>query len=224
MYNLAKAALFMCVLVAANAIAVPLTGSLSTPSSQGLISDGITWQDGQEGLTVSWAVSENPDGSWHYQYTFTNAVGDTLDMLVSHFIISLSEDIEPGEIFNFSPDVASHSIDTFGPHVSNPGFPEGETIWGLKLDLGNDQIVAAFDSYRMPMWGDFYAKDGGDPVNWAYNTDFGIEVANLHDYEGVPVDEFGNPLFKVLVPNTIPEPATIAMLALGGLFIRRTRR
>ena len=74
------------------------------------------------------------------------------------------------------------------------------------------------------MWGNFYAKDGGDPKNYAYSSDFGTEVANPHDYAGIPVDVSGNVLHKILAPNSVPEPGSILLLALGGLLLRKRTR
>ncbi len=210
------------------------TGSLSSPAGSGLESGGISWDTSVTGFRVTWEVSENVDSTWHYKYTFQDESGGTLSMLVSHMIISLSDNIDEDDLFNYGSDIqlvdedGENAIEfgTFGVHPSNPGFPLNETITGVKLNMDEEgaQLVAEFDSNRMPMWGDFYAKDGGDPKNYAYNTSFGIEVANLHDYAGTPEDAYGNILHKILVPNTIPEPATLAILALGGLtLLRRTR-
>ena len=204
-----------------------ITGSLSTPSNEGLISGGITWSEDKEGLTVFWEVSRLEDHTWHYQYTFTNGDGNPLKMLVSYFIVSVSDNLTYSDVFNFGGDAESYELTTFGPGPSAPGFPEDQTIWGLKIELGGDQLTAEFSSNRAPMWGDFYAKDGGNPKNYAYNKDLGVEVANLHDYQNAPADEYGNSLFKVLVPNTIPEsapePASLSMLALGSLLLIKRR-
>ncbi|HOK94758.1 MAG TPA: PEP-CTERM sorting domain-containing protein [Anaerohalosphaeraceae bacterium] len=180
---------------------------------------GQTWNSAGEGLTVSWVVSPNEDGSWHYAYTFTNGDGGVLTMRVSHFIISVSDNLTAEDVFSFSGDVEKWTIGTFGPAAGNPGFPQDKTMWGLKLDLQNTQLAAEFDSFRAPMWGDFYAKDGGNPKNYAYNTDFGTAVANPNAYWQTPVDMDGNPLFKVLVPDTIPEPATLLLAGVGMLVL-----
>lgn len=204
-----------------------ITGSLSTPSNEGLISGGITWSGDEEGLTVFWEVSRLEDHTWHYQYTFTNGDGNPLKMLVSYFIVSVSDNLTYSDVFNFGGDAESYELKTFGPGPSAPGFPEDQTIWGLKIELGGDQLTAEFSSNRAPMWGDFYAKDGGNPKNYAYNGDLGVKVSNPHDCQNVPIDEYGNSLFKVLVPDAVPEPApepaSLLMLALGSLLLIKRR-
>jgi hypothetical protein len=204
-----------------------ITGSLSTPSNEGLISGGISWSENEEGLTVFWEVSRLEDHTWHYQYTFTNGDGNPLKMLVSYFIVSVSDNLTYSDVFNFGGDAESYELTTFGPGPSAPGFPEDQTIWGLKIELGGDQLTAEFSSNRAPMWGDFYAKDGGNPKNYAYNRDLGVKVSNPHDCQNAPIDEYGNSLFKVLVPDAVPEPApepaSLSMLALGSLLLIKRR-
>ncbi|MHC4220834.1 MAG: PEP-CTERM sorting domain-containing protein [Planctomycetota bacterium] len=205
-----------------------LVGFLSTPFPNGLISGDNGWSPGEGGYRVDWTISQNIDGTWHYRYAFSKANGDPLSKLTSHFIISLSDDLQAGDLYNFNADVDPVGITygVFGPSGANPGFPAGESISGVKLDLINDQAIAEFDCARSPMWGDFYAKDGktGALWNYAYNTDLGVEVANLLDYTSTPVDALDNELHKILVPDTaIPEPATICLFALGGLILRRRK-
>lgn len=216
MKTLLNLVLFVCVSLQAHG---GLVGVLSTESA-GLVSGGKTWGSGGEGLTVSWMVSRNDDGTWHYEYSFSNAGGGTLKMEVSHFIISVSDNLTPSDVFNFGGDVQDTELRTFGDEPSNPGFPAGRSMYGLKIDLKGEQAAAAFDSVRVPMWGDFYAKGGGNPKNYACNSDLGAAVANPHDYLAAPIDADGNPLFKILVPDThsdVPEPAMLTMLGLGAL-------
>ena len=104
----------------------------------------------------------------------------------------------------------------------NPGFPAGETIFGIKFDLNGDQRTVTFDSTRQPMWGDFYAKGGSS--SFAYNADVGVGVANVNDYNAVPIDALGGSLSKVLVPDTIPEPTSMMLLAIAGAAIAARRR
>jgi hypothetical protein len=90
-----------------------------------------------------------------------------------------------------------------------------------------NQKFIAFDSNRAPMWGDFYGKAGGTGnPSYAYNVHLGTAVSNPHDIDGTPVDGGGNPLHKIVVPNTIPEPSSLvlALLAAGVTATRVGRR
>lgn len=217
-----KRLIFMVMLcMTALSVRAGLVGSLSTPNGEGLVSGGKTWSPKGEGLTVSYEVSQNANGTWHYEYSFANGAGKSLKSKVSHFIISVSCTLTCSDVFNFTGDFGSKEIKEFGPGPSNPNFPDDQTMFGMKIDLSKKQTMVAFDSVRAPMWGDFYAKGGGNPKNYAYNSDFGVQTWNVYDFLNAPVDAQGNTLFKILVPDTrkwsdpIPEPATLAILGLG---------
>jgi hypothetical protein len=209
--------------------AVLIEGYLNTPV--GMYSGDDGWAHSEGGYRVTWTITQS--GSvWHYEYAFSKADGSALDKETSHFIIELSDNILDGDLYEFTGDIDPEEPTEFGtfvPGAGNPGFPTGESIFGIKINMGGDQTVVGFDSTRAPMWGDFYAKDGvtqveGEPVwNFAYNTSIGATVANPNAYGDTPVDGGGNALYKILVPDTIPEPATMALLALGGLLIRKRK-
>ena len=98
----------------------------------------------------------------------------------------------------------------------------------VKVNMSGDQTTFSFDSTRQPRWSDFYAKDGVDNELdvYVYNASLGIPVANENDYLDPPEDANGDPLFKILAPDTlVPEPsgAIAAGVALLGLSMRRRR-
>lgn len=205
-----------------------LIGSLFTPDSSGVVAGDDGWAANLDGFGVKWTVSQNQDLTWHYKYEFFDKNGALQDKKTSHFIISLSEGVVHDDIIiGENSDIEDWSIDTYGEHESNPGFPTGESIYGVKFGMTNNQDIVEFDVNRQPMWGDFYAKDGKSDGLWnfAYNTDLGVTVANPYDYMGTPVDAFNNELHKILVPDTIiPEPATISLLCLGSLTLLRKQK
>lgn len=193
-------------------------GSLSSPSQ--LIVGG-NWVD--SGYVVSYEVTQNMNGTWHYEYSLRTLSGGGLTPNTSHFVLQLSENINPQtDLFNFSGPIADIEYGTFGPSPGNPGFPAGESIFGMKINTTNGVADFSFDSVRAPMWGDFYAKGASD---FAYNSDLGVFVANANDYLSPAMGALGQPLNKILVPDTvIPAPGAAALLGLGGLLAARRRR
>jgi hypothetical protein len=91
-------------------------------------------------------------------------------------------------------------------------------------------VTVSFYSTRVPVWGDFYAKDGRDksagedsPVA-AWNAGFGVT-----DVDPTAPASSGSIDHHVLVPDSmlaIPEPASIAVVLAGGVgvIVRRRRR
>ena len=167
----------------------------------------------------SWTVTDNGDSTWHYEYNL-----DVYRADISHFIIEASPSFETGNLLNPDPftsyEIMTHEFGSAG----NPSLPDD--IYGPKFDIGDaataepdyTSITVSFDSDRDPVWGDFYAKCGkvGGTQNTIWNE--GFVTADPLD---APAN--GTVLNHVLVPDTIPEPATLAILGLGALLMRKRR-
>ena len=203
---------------------------LATPGFADLFSGDLTWESTETEIVaagiwdntstkVTWDVDpidSDLDGDtdyFHYAYSFTAPAGAGS---LSHFILQVSPQFETGDFWNLSTGLDFERPDDYGPgDPANPGIPGN--IWGLKFadSFSQNPITGAFewsfDSTRVPVWGDFYAKGG--TTNYAYNSGYLIE----------PDVEFGH----IAVPDTykVPVPGAVLLGVLGlgvvGLKLRK---
>jgi hypothetical protein len=160
---------------------------------------------------LDWVVTQNQDQTWHYDYTFSHPAGAT-----SHFLLEVSRSFTIDNILRPEGDYGSFGVDWYGPQGnSNPLIPEA--VYAIKFDgtLGTTTHLA-FDSDRMPVWGDFYSKDGdaGDyGQNAVWNAGFFVGDTDPLD----PASD-GSVANHLLVPDTVttPIPEPMSLLLLGG--------
>ena len=195
------------------------SGSISTDSGLAILgSDGIVgttdrWDDG---VSLSWTVTGMDNNSdsfidyFNYLYTFT--VPEAEKGTLSHLTIEVSEGFGAGDILPGSLSPSSGVVTEFGDK-------DGITH-ALKLDddntasfFGNNAYYSwtmSFDSYRMPMWGDFFAKDGTlNKVDvYAKNTGFGF------DFDGTQPAQ-GHAWISVPDTQVIPVPGAVLLGILG---------
>lgn len=213
MKRLLKTGILLAVCTGGSAQAA-LAGSINSDPDGGVYATE-SWDSGNADL--SWDVSyDRGTNLWKYVYEFDVTAKD-----LSHIIFETSDSFNVGDVYACTSE--GWSLGTFGSEGnSNPGIPG--SIHGLKFDgLGlNDTFTIITD--RVPVWGDFYAKDGVDGGSsvFAYNSSFGLNSSD--SIYGVSPDGF------LLVPDTVttvPLPGALPLFGsalLGGLAIARRKQ
>ena len=217
-------------LIATAPFANAFTGNLSSPVASGVDGNGL-WVTSSTATKITWAVTLS-SGVWHYNYKLEVPKSD-----ISHIIIEASASFKDSDIMNLQVNqgsVGSYSVETFNaPPTSNPGQQPNPympgNIYGIKFDdTAGETLEFSFDSYRTPVWGDFYAKGGntGGAPNSAWNAGFLADDPMNAAADGSQDFHILVPDTKTLLNNAVPEPASIIALVVGitGLFFRSKMR
>jgi len=112
----------------------------------------------------------------------------------------------------WKPEIGLHD----GHGQDNPGLPE--QVYGIKFNEGpaTTTLTVTFTSDRPAVWGDFYARDGGQI--YLYNAGF-----TTNDTDPTEPPSNGSIGYHVLAPDTmctiIPAPGAVILAGIGTALI-----
>jgi len=178
-------------------------------------------------FTIQWDITRDlANAVWTYEYTLYANCKD-----VSHFLLELTQGDGFGDILNpriqFG-DGGWEPLSVEGPRTwdgqngnSSPGWPDGQSMYGIKFDTGGGIVSYAFETSRDPVWGNFYVKSGKHEGDWvyAYNKGFSKKDFDSDDKLDFIVRPNGG------TPPVVPEPASYLLFVAGsGVFAYRRYR
>lgn len=162
-------------------------------------------------FNVNWGITDM--GSYfHYEYTFSGSI-DPVQQLknFSHLLLELSPGVVIGDIKNLTgatPEAINPIFD-WTSQQGNPGLPG--TLHGIKLNpvAGSNIFTFSFDINRAPVYGNFYAKDGGgtDPATAVIAMNWALQYG-----DPISFDKFQ----YIAVPDTTAVPIPGSLLLLGS--------
>ena len=205
----------LLLLPAGTVFATVFTGTLTWDAAGTQLVAADKWAG--TGTSITYVVDDTTSpGYWHYKYILT--VHSSVGAGISHLNIETTPDFTAEKLLN-----STWGGDTeVGLLLALHGMPDG--MYGIKFDELPDNgatFTVEFDSLRYPIWGDFFAKGG--PSSYVHNAGF-----TSPDSDPDPLDPWLNPNVTdhILVPNLheIPEPATLALLGLGGTVLLARRK
>ena len=194
-------------------------------STLGTLDGTGLWASAEGSFKIEWDITkafENGEWVFTYDYTLTRTVAGG----VSHAIFETSANFQESDLRDGSDEplvgpTTFYPTDDKGSQPNMPG-----SIFGLKFDSGTEDTVITYTlrTIRVPVWGDFYSKDGsagpGNEFNAIWNTGFGTDpTLATADFSGwIPTPD----TFAVPVP--LPGAALAGIGLIGGIALNGVRR
>jgi hypothetical protein len=179
-------------------------------------------------ITLSWTVTNEdatqPGFPWKYTYTFGHNGGKAA---ISHLILETSNTFTLANLTGLT-GAKLDSIGMQSVSSGNPGMPSD--MYGIRLDPSTDNSLSmtwTFWSNRMPVWGDFYVKNGKENNACNQNTTNNVQNGfTSSDTDPTGPAANGSLNFHILRPDTttVPEPTTMGLILLGSWLVIKRRQ
>jgi len=210
-------------LLGALALGLGLAASSASAFSGALSSADLSllgtgnWMGGGDTI-LEWTVTQNANNSWHYEYLFSHPCSWT-----KSFLLETSASFTRDDIFN---ERGSFTTVEVGQHITGTSNQNmQDDLYGImfKRSWGRESRFL-FDSYKAPVWGDFYAR------GWSTSRDDAAwnQGFTPGDYDPFAPAMDGTIECHLLVPDsgipTIPEPSALILLGTGLLAAYVVRR
>ncbi len=191
------------------------------------------------GATFTWKVEKLGAGDpfpGAYRYTYTFDEGQE-SFNLSHMVVEVSDSFTEENILASDPNVLELNVDPQSPDGEDGG---EDGLYGIKWEQGGPAFSGTVTTYREPIWGDVFLKDG-QPDAW----NSGYFLPDPNDPVVSPSIELGDGLVAtffdenaygwVAVPDTngeappfngVPEPGSLivwSVLGIVGLCVARQR-
>ena len=211
--------------------------------------DGAGWAGDLLFNVIPPGYPGNPDDMWWYEYDLTTWVLSGTGGGISHVIVEVTPD-SPAADFNVYNWVSgawsqlSSGVE-IKEHNTGPGNPfMPADMWGIKIEPQGTETTAtppaggsnglnykwAIETSHIPVWGDFYVKDGGGnaaTAKYLYNVNFGADPDTYVDEDqyGLILRPDSDNIGQLKVTPELPSGALLLLGALPvGLAWRRRKK
>lgn len=164
--------------------------------------------------SLAWDVQQDTAGFFHYNYRLLVPDGAPS---VDEILLEVDPSVTSKDIFGTTGNVV---VGDFFP-ADNPNMPRSIHAIGF-LHVNQNRTSFDFDSFKSPVWGDFYAKSGGGNPSTVFNS--GFTNPDTDPTDPPSNGTINNSILRVGPTSAVPDSSTIVLVCFGTLQILAVRK